>query len=793
MDQRRNSQTGTGLGLGLGFANRFPGRRRSSSNTAAATAAQNAPPVVTLSRNSSSRRNAAPTAAAGAAPLAFVAPSRRSSLSPGDTPTTTHSSGGLSGTPYLSHSVQATVTGFASAENTPPTTISTGTGRAVELRSHANPHQSIDKSKQLPEPPSQPKPEGRVQSWISRISSLSTFGASKPNLVLPEPALPLPKEAQRASIDAHDLSPPSSTRRALKISTSAPTAHIRRRSESMRPLGTQTRTRNSALGPLDPPQPAPSKPASKIRPKLLASAGASPRTLFASPGNGEIGSPAWNSFSASNQMLPLPALQETQRLSSLDEAPNSSSNFAGEDSSMAEAPDQSPAQLQDAFFDARSSVTGVSASTQQMHHRQAPGVDPDTSFPEQEESVLSFGSLGPPTELVTTGLVGPGRQQLPSNFDVFYAVKQAQLGKDAMHHRALLETEEDAERRWKAGLLKYHRAMTGNGSTSSLSIGAEGIDTAPQIASKGSSGEDKRTASSPNASRYPHYVAVLGQDAYQQSPTHTPTEEYPQPNFMPHSSAARRSSAPVSARGSTYTNGSNNIPFPSVVLATDAPRVGTYQLSTPPATASRKTARTLRSLPVSPHVSRPNGVRVPAAAATPGLARADSLRGVLGASSKGPDDLPGQKSRAFIDEWRATVKPAPVVSASAAAALSKSTRASIVPKAGSTGAPSTVSLFTVHDDADVVMKGAQRNGLVAYGADSSGEAGSGAHTPVAHPSSPEGARAGDGSVGKAGASNRVTRPPLLPMTADGAPPKFGTISTATMISGFTEMTSVSQR
>ncbi|KAL9937081.1 hypothetical protein V8E36_004316 [Tilletia maclaganii] len=42
-------------------------------------------------------------------------------------------------------------------------------------------------------------------------------------------------------------------------------------------------------------------------------------------------------------------------------------------------------------------------------------------------------------------------------------------------------------------------------------------------------------------------------------------------------------------------------------------------------------------------------------------------------------------------------------------------------------------------------------------------------------------------------TQRVRRQPPLPMSADGAPPRFGSVSTATMISGFTELTSVSRR
>ncbi|KAL9937080.1 hypothetical protein V8E36_004315 [Tilletia maclaganii] len=135
---------------------------------------------------------------------------------------------------------------------------------------------------------------------------------------------------------------------------------------------------------------------------------------------------------------------------------------------------QSPPEKQDgdAFFDARSSITGLSAAPRPHSHDQhdlQQYAFPSLGVP---ESVLSFGSLGPPTELIVTGVAGPGRKQLPANFDVFAAVRQAQR----QGNMNAEEQEAEAERRHKAELIKYYNHLVGCGSASSLSIGAEGID-----------------------------------------------------------------------------------------------------------------------------------------------------------------------------------------------------------------------------------------------------------------------------------------------------------------------------
>ncbi|KAK0520869.1 hypothetical protein OC834_006872 [Tilletia horrida] len=503
----------------------------------------------------------------------------------------------------------------------------------------------------------------------------------------------------------------------------------------------------------------------------------------------------------------------------------------------------------DAFYDARSSLSSAAPP--------APTPPAAFVFPSKhsngnghpnghrdETSVLSFGSLGPPTELLTSGMVSPGQQHLPRDFDVFRAIQNVQ----ALPHTGPESYSAEFERIPRAELIKYYRALNGDTSGSNLSIGAEGIDSGYAVHPGHALPPQYQQAQSPSQ-MYGSRLRLDDGDEHHQSvqQRHLHHQQLPQQQ--------RRISA----------------------SSPSSPKAG--------AQSQHKLFKQHWPTNVTTNPSTPTSNGSPAGP-TPDVLTASRFIG---------------NTAAFIDSWRAEVKPAPVVSplstavlvpttnttpsaspallpgadATAAAAMGMTALRLDPPgeRAGSTGAPSSLSVITVHGGALASAvdspQGSERGGpgshsssgkgkwssggartptltLTGSGSVSKSGTGTGATASIASPRSqpsrrtseplpsyvlelpPESVEGALPSPGGGGAPNgahpidglvsasnshyhaygkstlavlaeqplnekRVVRPPPLGMSADGRPPNFGTITSATTFSGLTDLTSVSKR
>ncbi|KAE8251781.1 hypothetical protein A4X13_0g3847 [Tilletia indica] len=514
-------------------------------------------------------------------------------------------------------------------------------------------------------------------------------------------------------------------------------------------------------------------------------------------------------------------------------------------------PPQPPLQ-EDDFYDAHSSLSAAPPLLPPphipIHHHNYQNNDSLSALGLPEDSsVLSFGSLGPPTELIVTGVVGPGQSALHKNFDVFHAIQNAQQGPN--RHGAHHQSEGDAQQRHP--LIKYQRALLNGdtGSASSLSIGAEGID--PISSHHHQHQYQYQHAPSPRAGGG---AGGGGSGSQFSNYFHQPIQQY------------------------GYTNGNGNGHRWSAMPTTGATAISrraTTGGNTPGATTPG--GQTLiHSMPVSPMMTP----RMSPTASPPGGAGAGGEGGGGGASE--------EKRHAIINTWRSQVK-APVKIAAATTvplvvpvsvtaqgeedtaqqANNTSLEADITSgTAHSTVAPSTASLVTVHggdlsssaqkpsvpeyeeEMVDLPQMGAaspggalsdglrsrsgSRGSANTAGTGPGGGAGTGARTPTmrhmepilrsgssfASPIPPPvpakeqatstqpNSRTNSISTAKGGnhgngyqnsqqqqknQPEKFRRPPLLPMSADGAPPKFGSISAATNLSNFSGITSVSRR
>ncbi|KAK0530447.1 hypothetical protein OC835_004015 [Tilletia horrida] len=513
----------------------------------------------------------------------------------------------------------------------------------------------------------------------------------------------------------------------------------------------------------------------------------------------------------------------------------------------------------DAFYDARSSLSSAAPP--------APTPPAAFVFPSKhsngnghpnghrdETSVLSFGSLGPPTELLTSGMVSPGQQHLPRDFDVFRAIQNVQ----ALPHTGPESYSAEFERIPRAELIKYYRALNGDTSGSNLSIGAEGIDSGYAVHPGHALPPQYQQAQSPSQ-MFGSRLRLYDGDEHHQSvqQRHLHHQQLPQQQ--------RRISA----------------------SSPSSPKAG--------AQSQHKLFKQHWPTNVTTNPSTPTSNGSPAGP-TPDVLTASRFIG---------------NTAAFIDSWRAEVKPAPVVSplstavlvpttnttpsaspallpgadATAAAAMGMTALRLDPPgeRAGSTGAPSSLSVITVHGGALASAvdspQGSERGGPGSHSSSGKGKwssggartptltltgsgsvsksgtgtgtgtgvgTGTGATASIASPRSqpsrrtseplpsyvlelpPESVEGALPSPGGGGAPNgahpidglvsasnshyhaygkstlavlaeqplnekRVVRPPPLGMSADGRPPNFGTITSATTFSGLTDLTSVSKR
>ncbi|CAD6956373.1 unnamed protein product [Tilletia controversa] len=518
----------------------------------------------------------------------------------------------------------------------------------------------------------------------------------------------------------------------------------------------------------------------------------------------------------------------------------------------------------DEFHDAQSSVTGISAAQRlppphlplPHQHHYNPYHENDTLSAlggapgRQGESVLSFGSLGPPTELVVSGVLRPGQNHVSSSFNVFGEIEKAQQAPPAHSAAGMMLGEDELHRR---ELLRYHKAIDGHGDEgmSSLSIGAEGIDNLPPPQPQ------------------PNIPTRLTSKQQQQE-----AQQHVYQNGPEDRTSSRRMSAPVTARA-TYEFPSRSPTF-AAANSSNVHQIGNGHLkehqnqsSTPPGTMGRSQAKINRSLPVSPNLFPSTSHSTPIIFPTLHSSTAATAAGAGAADPQA--DRP--QSRIRIESWRMQVKAPPKMSPAATAALVISPSVSAPNNATSTTADlplsnaqqqaegeqdmddshdgpgavagSTASVVTVHGGdlsssqrpppadefetlADNYAQKRSRSDSRAS-AHTSGSAGNGSRTPVMRPMEPiiltntatrstspappplppkdAWSLSRANSLSARGAQQqqpqpqqqeqRARRPPVLPMSADGAPPKFGSIRTNvsqyTTVTGMSDMTSVSKR